>query len=356
MESLSSLIGPENVFTGPETAAYAVAGMVPAGVAAPATPEEARQVILHAREQGWGLVPYGGGTQVAAGFPPSRLDLVLSTRRMARVVDYQPDDMTVTVEPGLTLDALERLLAGRNQFLPLDPPLPATATVGGTVAAAVAGPWSAGFGTPRDWVIGCRVLGADGQEVRAGGQVVKNVAGYDLPKLYTGSSGTLGLITEVTFKVMPRPPARGHCAVRLRAAGEAENLVARTLASDLQPAALELVYAPLTGPDNPHPWALYYEFLHVEEAIEWQVTHVQQLSGEVGGEFERPTLAAGDAVFRQLRDRPALSLFVARLGGASSQVTELALAAASACDQAGIQAEMQAHAAAGQLYLLAGAA
>src|SRR5918997_1230262 len=88
--------------------------------------------------------------------------------------------------------------------------------VGGrTVAAAVTGPWRAGYGSPRDWVIGCRVVGADGEEVRGGGQVVKNVAGYDLPKLYTGSYGTLGLLTEITFKVMPHPGASGCCRVRL---------------------------------------------------------------------------------------------------------------------------------------------
>src|SRR5262249_8362846 len=170
------------------------------------------------------------------GGPPSRLDAVVVTRRLNRILDYQPDDMTVTVEAGVTVAELQRTLAERSQFLPLDPPLAARATLGGTVAANVSGPWRAGYGTAPDWLIGLRIAAADGQVVKGGGRVVKNVAGYDLCKLYTGSLGTLGVLYELTFKVMPRPEASAVAAVPVRL-DQVEPLVAAIMDSDLAPVA-----------------------------------------------------------------------------------------------------------------------
>ena len=181
LEAVGRVVGIDHVRGGDSALGCSVNGVAPAAVAAPATPAEAACLVLLARERGWAIVPFGGGTWIQFGSAPTRFDLAISTRRLTRVVDYQPDDMTVTVEPGVTLSVLAQTLERRQQILPLDPPLPSRATAGGTVAAAASGPWRAGFGTPRDWLIGCRVVADDGQEVRGGGQVVKNVAGYDLP-------------------------------------------------------------------------------------------------------------------------------------------------------------------------------
>jgi glycolate dehydrogenase FAD-binding subunit len=350
-------VGEENVLAHDRAARYTVNAIVPPLVAMPGSREEAAALILEAREQDWALVPYGGGTQVEQGFPPRKLDLVLSTERLNRLVDYEPDDMTVTVEPGVTLAELERVLAERHQFLPLNPPLPERATVGGTVAAAATGPWRAGFGTPRDWVIGCRVIGADGKEVRGGGQVVKNVAGYDLPKLYTGSFGTLGLIIEVTFKVMPKPPAAGYCRASPRTSADAERLLARVLNSDLQPAALELAHGINRIEGEPEaedtPWKLYCQFLHVQEAVDWQLQEFARLAEEAEIEAASLAVEAGETALRWFRDRPAQSPFVARLGMTSLRVAEVAEGAAEVCGRHGLPPLVTAHAASGQVYVAA---
>jgi len=348
---LVNIVGAEHVLSGEEAAAYSVGGVLPAAVAAPGTREEAAAVIRHAAEAGWALVPYGGGTRIETGFPPQRLDLVLSTRRLDRVVDYQPDDMTVTVEPGVRMSVLAELLSTRGQLLPIDPPLPERATVGGTVAAAVSGPSRAGFGAPRDWVIGCRVVGVDGQEVRGGGLVVKNVAGYDLPKLYTGSYGTLGLLTEVTFKVMPRPPAEGYCCVGGLTVASTETLLAQVLHSDLQPTMLELkaVWQPSAAPE----WRLYFQFLHAPEAVAWQIRRLAELAGAAGGSLEEYAPEAGALHLQLFRDAPGRHPFVARLGTTSSRVVELAARVADLCRGWGSAPQLFARASHGVVYLCA---
>ena len=351
------IVGGGGLVTGDAAVAYAVNGVVPIGVATPMARDVAVRLVNHARERGWGIVPRGGGTYLEQGFPPERLDLVLSTAKLNRVVDYQPDDMTVTVEPGMTLAALGETLATHGQFLPLNPALPSHATVGGTVAAAVAGPWRAGHGTPRDWVIGLRVLGADGEEVRGGGQVVKNVAGYDLPKLYTGSFGTLGLITEVTFKVMPRPEAVGYASVALRDAAHGEALLAAVLGSDLQPSALELTHnwsadaQPETGR---LPWSLVFQFLHAAEAVEWQARKLAEIAERVGATTERLPERTGERMLAGLRDLPAGAAFLARLSTVSGRAANLAAETLDVARRNNVQAAVWAHAATGQVYLAAG--
>jgi glycolate oxidase FAD binding subunit len=327
---------------------FKINGIAPREVLAPTTREEVAQTILHARDEGWGLVAFGGGTRIETGSPPARLDFVLSTQRLGRVVDYQPDDMTVTVEPGLTLGALEKLLAARGQFLPLDPPLPERATVGGTVAAAVSGPWRAGYGTPRDWLIGCRVVGADGKEVRGGGQVVKNVAGYDLPKLYTGSYGTLGVLTELTFKVMPKPPHAGYCRVELSHADDVESFLAAAMGSDLQPASVELFFGAGSSAGG---WSLFIEMRHVREAVEWQLDLLRTLATSCRGEARELTPAEGEQLGALLRDLPAQHPLVARIGTVSGKVAAVADRLAALCRQRERPPAVWAHAATGQVFV-----
>ena len=133
------------------------------------------------------------------------MGLALDLRGQDRLLDYQPDDLTVTVEGGISLGQLQRELAPGGKFLPLETPLAETATVGGVLAANTTGPRRFSYGQPRDWLIGISVVGGDGVETKAGGKVVKNVTGYDLNKLYAGSLGTLGIIVEATFKLAPIP-------------------------------------------------------------------------------------------------------------------------------------------------------
>ena len=138
---------------------------------------------------------------------PRRLDLLLATTGLNRVVEYEPADLTVTVEAGMRFSDLQALLAEQGQFLALDPAAEPEATIGGLIATNASGPLRFAYGTARDLVIGTRVANPDGTLTRAGGRVVKNVAGYDLNKLYVGSLGTLAVIVELSFKLAPIPPA-----------------------------------------------------------------------------------------------------------------------------------------------------
>lgn len=184
---------------------FAAAGAVPPCVLEPASSAAVVAAVQTARAAGLALVPAGQATHLGIGCPPRRYDAALSTRRLDRIVAHDAADMTITAEAGVTLAALARALASERQCLPLDPPRADDMTVGGLVAADRSGPLRFAYGKVRDWLIGVTVVSADGTLVHGGGRVVKNVAGYDLPKLFTGSFGTLGVIVETTFKVRPMP-------------------------------------------------------------------------------------------------------------------------------------------------------
>jgi glycolate oxidase FAD binding subunit len=164
--------------------------------------------VRRAAAEGQAVYPLGGQTMLHFGLPASRPGVGIDLRRLDQVIDYPARDMTVTVQAGITIAKLQALLKGENQQLPIDVPLPERATLGGALAVNSSGPRRYGYGTLRDYVIGISVVNDEGQEIKAGGRVVKNVAGYDLCKLYIGSLGTLGIITQVTLKVKPRPQAQ----------------------------------------------------------------------------------------------------------------------------------------------------
>ena len=195
--------------TQPDLSAYSVDGITPASVEAPRNRAELAALLRRAAADKLAVFPRGGGTQAALGNPPDRVDLVIDLTRMYRVLDYQPADMTVTVESGISLDVLQEELATAGQYVPLEAPFPERATIGGLLSTGSTGPLAHAYGPPRDWLIGIGVAGADGVETKAGGKVVKNVTGYDLNKLYTGALGTLGIIVEATFKVAPLQPESG---------------------------------------------------------------------------------------------------------------------------------------------------
>ncbi len=165
------------------------------------------------------MYPTGGGTQehLLAPIPAESQSSRIRLRGINQVIDYPHDDLTITVQAGITLAELQHTLAAQRQTLPIDVLLPHQATVGGSVAANSNGPRRTGWGTWRDYVLGLSFVNDRGEEVKAGGRVVKNVAGYDLCKLMTGSFGTLGVITQVTLKVRPRPEKLVLQSVRVAA-------------------------------------------------------------------------------------------------------------------------------------------
>jgi glycolate oxidase FAD binding subunit len=187
---------------------YAVDGLVPEMVVFPRDVGAVSQALSIASGQEKRVVPWGGGTQMALGNVPGGVDLALGLRRLDRILFHEPGDLVVGVEAGATLKSLQDELAKQGQLLPLMAPIPSRATIGGVLAANAGGPLRLGYGAARDWLIGIKVVHSDGAVAKAGGKVVKNVAGYDLNKLYTGSLGTLGVIVEANFKLVPLPPER----------------------------------------------------------------------------------------------------------------------------------------------------
>ncbi len=180
-----------------------VAGREAARVHVPTDRDELRQLVME--RDGATLVPVGGGTQLDLGNAPGgEFALVEVSTALDGEVEHQRDDLTAIVPAGVTLGALQTILAAQGQWLPVDPPLAEDATVGGMLAVGVGGPLRARYGLPRDYVLGIDVLRADGERVKAGGRVVKNVTGYDMMRLYCGSLGTLGIIERVALRVLPR--------------------------------------------------------------------------------------------------------------------------------------------------------
>jgi glycolate oxidase FAD binding subunit len=208
-EKLTGLLGDGHIVSPQQLLEYAVDGLIPQAVVQPSSREAIAEVLRWAASEKLAVVPRGGGTQLSLGNLPQRVDLVLDLSKFNQLLDYQPADLTATVEAGITLEALQQGLAQGGKFAPLEAPLAQKATIGGILASNASGPLRYTYGLPRDWLIGISLVGPDGVETKAGGRVVKNVTGYDLNKLYTGSLGTLGVIVEATFKLAPVSPDSG---------------------------------------------------------------------------------------------------------------------------------------------------
>lgn len=183
-----------------------VDGVTPRWVVHPGSVREVAVVMEVAHRHGLSILTRGRGRHLTIGNPPERADAIVSLERVDRILSHEPADMTVRVQAGCTLTTLDATLVEHGQWLPLDPPFAPHTTIGGLLAANLSGPLRASQGTVRDLLIGIRTVGHDGTIVAAGGRVVKNVAGYDLPKMHVGALGTLGTIVDATFKIRPRPP------------------------------------------------------------------------------------------------------------------------------------------------------
>jgi glycolate oxidase FAD binding subunit len=222
----------------PGTEADAVLGAVPSWVYAPPTVEDAREFVESSGREGLALGFIGGGTALELGAPLSRFDALLRTTGFAKIIEYAPADMIVTVEAGMTLAALSETLRRQGQWLALDPPAPERATVGGVIAANSFGPRRVRFGSVRDLLIGISVVRADGSLARGGGKVVKNVAGFDIPKLMCGSLGTLALIATATFRLHPLPEMQRTVIVPSCGAENLRELLARVKLAQLEPTSV----------------------------------------------------------------------------------------------------------------------
>ncbi len=242
LEDLQNIVGEEHAR---EAAAEdTVDGVAPSFVVEPGSTEDISELMKLANDRNLAVAPRGGGTSMSLGNPPRELDLILGTTRMNAVVEHVPGDQVVRVQSGIRFGDLQERLAESDQMLGVDPPeVKDGATVGGIVAANSSGPRRYRYGTIRDLIIGITVVLADGTVAKAGGKVVKNVAGYDLAKLFTGSLGTLGVIAECNFRLHPRPETARTVAVELSDTASAGAASQAILHAQIVPSAVELLWS-----------------------------------------------------------------------------------------------------------------
>ncbi|MCY3655587.1 MAG: FAD-binding oxidoreductase [Chloroflexi bacterium] len=283
---------------------YLIDGAAPQVAQQPRTREELARLLASATEAGLAVVPQGSRTALDVGRPIDRYDVALDMRGLDGIVDYEPADMTVQVEAGMTLRALRAHLAEHGQYLPADPPPGDDVTIGGLLATARPGAWRGHMPAARDLVIGMEVALADGSLVRSGGRVVKNVSGYDLHRLHTGALGTLGVIVEASFKLVPLPPATRSFAVRRPSVRDAARLAIELRDAALPTRALSVVApeaaARLGLPDDAH---VLLELAGYESALEAATSRVRDVTERSGGGLDDAPPGAWD-LLRDLAGSP----------------------------------------------------
>lgn len=240
-ERLATIVGTAHLCTDAAAAAYAIQGRVPRMAVAPANIDELAQVMAACHRAGATVVPWGGGTQQEQGQLSRDPDVVVLTRRLNAILKYEPDDLTIGVGAGMTLAELQAILAEHGQIFPLDAPLPDQATLGGLVATAADGPRRLGYGPLRDLLLGLTIVEIDGTIIRAGAQVVKNVSGYDLVKLFLGSHGTLGIVAALSIRTLPRPRQDRTLLLNVEHRAAVVALLDELVVSELSPSAVELL-------------------------------------------------------------------------------------------------------------------
>jgi glycolate oxidase FAD binding subunit len=342
------------VLTGVDCSPYVLEGRTPEAVVFPGTKEEVAAVLGVAADAGIPVIPWGGGTRLGLGSPPPRLGLVTGLTRLNRVIEHVPGDLTATVEAGITLGGLQAALGARGQWLSLDPPHAERATLGGILASNASGPRRHLYGTCRDLLIGLTVVGADGSIVRGGGKVVKNVAGYDLPKLYIGSLGTLGILVEATVKLRPRPDEDRLVVARFERLGDAAGAARAVMASDLIPSAIDLVDGEAASALGlgASGGALLIGVDGIREQVEWQCGELSRLVEPLGA--RAPEVRDGadrDRLWRSLGELGRAGIAdvaaVMRWGVLPSRIGELMEAASAVAKQNGLRAALTAHAGVG---------
>ncbi len=220
---------------------YTVDGLFPRLLVVPQNPAEVSGIVALANQYGLKILARGGGSRMHLGAIPETIDILVETHRLTHLLEHEAPDLTCQTEAGISLADLQALLAMKGQWLPLDPPDATQATIGGILASNASGPKRLRYGTARDLVIGLQVVQADGEIARSGGRVVKNVAGYDLNKLYIGSLGTLGLIVEANFKLQPIPVNERTLLLTFANCQDCMQMVLSILSSPLTPSAMELI-------------------------------------------------------------------------------------------------------------------
>lgn len=292
IEDLVRIVGRKNALTdNSELMGYSVDGIAPKAVLFPEGEEEISEIMKLASRESVSVMPVGSGTKRGLGNIPSKLDVLLSTQNLNRVLEHGAGDLVATSECGVTLSDFQDVLKDKNQFLPIDPMHMATGTLGGIIASNSSGPMRLRYGTLRELLICIKVVRADGSVFKGGSKVVKNVAGYDMPKLYIGSLGTLGIMTEATFRLYPIPERSETYLVSFTSLEKCGETVMELLKSDLVMTSLELLSPALVkrvvesaGIDlKRKTYALAIRIMNVEKAVSEQISLVKKVCGRSRG-------------------------------------------------------------------------
>ena len=264
-------------------AAHNIDGREPAVLCFPANPEQVAVALRLCSEANATVTPWGSGTAMRIGNAPRRVEVVIGLERLNQLVEHDQANLTATVQSGRTLTALQEVLAQHNQFLPFDPPAAARATAGGIVATNLNGPRRSYYGSVRDLVIGMKIVLATGEQIKAGGKVVKNVAGYDMCKLFVGSLGTLGIITEVTLRMAPIPDTEATIIASgtLPEVGQFTEELSR---SKLLPSAVFLLNAQASKATDPAPgdWRVAVWCEGFEETVARHLRDATSMAQKIG--------------------------------------------------------------------------
>jgi glycolate oxidase FAD binding subunit len=301
VSSLKEIVGESHIAQDPDRLkACAIDGKKPKAVVTPGTIEEVSKVVAYASQEHLAIVPRGNGTKMEMGGIPKKIDILLSTGRLNRITDRDCENLTLSAESGLTLGEVQQGLAkvGKGYFLPLDPPFTDKATLGGIVATNSSGPKRLLYGTARDMMIGAKAVFPNGDIVVSGGKTVKNVSGYDMCKLLIGSYGTLGILCEMTFKLLPLPEKEATLGLSFAKLEETDGFVRELRGSQLIPSSIEILngvavqkmsYSMSMPPNGNYLVAMGLE--GVAESIERQVSEMSEM-GKKHGTLEALTLDA----------------------------------------------------------------
>jgi glycolate oxidase FAD binding subunit len=278
--------------------AHSIDGRRPKLLCRPESAEQMAAALRLCTEEEAAIIPWGGGTAMAVGNLPRHTDVIVETRKLNRVIEHDHANLTATVQSGITSSDLQASLAPQKQFVPIEAPFPDRATVGGAIASNLNGPRRSYYGSVRDLVIGMRVVLASGEQIKAGGKVVKNVAGYDMCKLFVGSLGTLGIITEVTLRTAPV----AETAATVIASGtlaQAERLSEELSRSALLPAG---VFLSNDGAEGQWQLAIWCEGF--EETVARHLRDLDDIAGRIGMNTTILRAESHNEFWRKLRDFP----------------------------------------------------
>ena len=314
-------------------------GVRPRYLVKPGNPQEIAAVLEAAGREQWAVLPIGSGSAIAIGNPPRRGDIWLSTARLNAFEEYESADLTATVQSGCLLFDLNRVFGEHGQILPLDPPGAGSRTIGGIVATAQTGTLRLGYGQPRDWILGLQIATPDGKLIRSGGKVVKNVAGYDLTRLFTGSYGTLGIITQVSLKVYPKPATEMTMVCGSDEIVRVWKTVEHMLSGNINPVSLEIVSENAlrrVGLEGELPgYCLCVRVAGEEADVRVQTMQMERIASESELSVRAPVPAETAGAFWQMvSDLPLGFPIVVRLNTVPSRLPRFLSMAADALRQA----------------------